>query len=178
VYHIPADQPDWIQPPGEVEVTVYGFFTTHHEMRTSSEALGELILYPFYGGGAFHAADGHHVEIERTSFWRGSYEARRGGTVLGSSCPRGIFRRDIDIAFDGQAYLLRPRGFWGRSWVFEDAAGNGLVEVAPRGILRRGAWLTVLRELHIDLLAYVYFAVYIRWQQESSSAAAASSAST
>ena len=85
-----ADEAGWTQPPGEIEVTVYGFFTTHHEMRTSSERLGELILYPFYGGGTFHAADGHHMDVERTSFWRGSYEAHLGDAVLGSCQPRGL----------------------------------------------------------------------------------------
>jgi hypothetical protein len=177
--HDSRKQVGWTQPTGEVEVSVYGFFTTHHEMRTSSGKLGELILYPFSSGGTFHAADGHHIDIERTSFWGSSYQVRLGDSVLGSAHPRSIFRREVEIEYDEASYVLRPQGLFSRSWTFEDAAGGGLVDIAPRGIFRRGAWLTVLRELHIDLLAFVYFAVHTRWQQESSSAAvAATSAST
>jgi hypothetical protein len=48
-----------------------------------------------------------------------------------------------------------------------------LLEVQPRGIFRRGAYLTILGPVEADLLAFVYYLVNVRWQEQTAAASAA-----
>jgi hypothetical protein len=45
--------------------------------------------------GMFRGVDGRELVVERTGWWRGSYEVREGGSVLGRAHRLGIFRREL-----------------------------------------------------------------------------------
>ena len=156
-----------------VEVTVSGTFTTHHRLDTAAGCLGELTLPAFRRGGIFRAADGRELSVRRTKWWRGWYEMSEDGVVLASARPRGAFRREILIAFAGQEHTLTPAGFLRRGWLLGDGAGTVLLEIQPRGVFRRGAYLTILAPVDADLLAFAYYLVQMRWQEESAAAGAA-----
>jgi hypothetical protein len=155
------------------EVIVSGVFTTHHAVRTATEMLGELILSAFSMGGVFHGADGRELVVRRTNWWRGWHEMREGSIVLGSAHRQGFWRRTMGIGFRGATYELRPADFWSRGWHLCDEMGTTVVEIRPRGIFRRGAYLTVMQPVHVDLLIFVYYLVNVRWQEQSGAAGAA-----
>jgi hypothetical protein len=161
----------------QAEVIVSGVFTTHHFVQTVTEILGELTLSAFRMGGVFHAADGRELVVQRTSWWRGWHEMREGGIVLGTARLQGFWRRTMGIGFRGAMYELRPADFWSRGWRLFDDTGGIVVEVRPRGIFRRGAYLTVMKPVNVDLLTFVYYLVNVRWQEQSGAAGVAAAGS-
>ena len=156
-----------------VEVAVAGGFTTHHVLHTDAGALGELTVPALRKRAAFHAADGRELLIEQTSWWRGTYELREAGAVLGTARPLGIFRRENIVRFGERDYRLGAAGFWGRIWYLADDAGQMLVEVHPRGVFRRGAIMRILSPVDVDLLVFTYHLVNTRWQEQTAAGASA-----
>jgi hypothetical protein len=112
----------------------------------------------------------------RTHPWRGGHELREGETLLGTAHPRGFFHTGMFVQFGGQEYVLRPASFWALTWCLTDRAGTRLLEIRPRGGLRRGAWLAVVNAVDPDLLVFAYYLVHTRWQRDVTTAAAAASA--
>ncbi|MFQ6102155.1 MAG: hypothetical protein ACE5OS_13100 [Anaerolineae bacterium] len=157
----------------EVEVVVSGFFTTHHFLQTTTGVLGELVVPALSTSGIFRATDGRELRVERTSWWRGWYELREDGVVLGTARPQGFWRRTMNVGFRGAMYELVPAGFWSRGWHLVDEAGTALLEIQPRGILRRGAYLTIMGPVNADLLVFAYYLVNVRWQEQAAAASAA-----
>jgi hypothetical protein len=158
---------------GEVEVDVWGFFTTHHSMQTVTGILGEFTFPAFSTSGVFYSADGRELVMQRTSWWRGWHELRENGVVLGTARPRGFWRRTMSIGFRGLMYELEPAGFWSRGWYLTDGAGTILVEIQPRGLFRRGAYLTIMGPVHANLLVFAYYLVNVRWQEQAAAASGA-----
>jgi hypothetical protein len=162
------------QPAGDgVEVTVSGFFTTHHFVQTSTGILGELTLPAFSTGGVFYAADGRELVVRRTIWWRGWHEMREDGVVVGTAHSQGFWRRTMNVGFRGATYELVPTDCWSREWCLLDETGATVIAVRSRGAFRRGAYLTVVEPVHVDLLAFVYYLVNVRWQEQSAAAGAA-----
>jgi hypothetical protein len=157
----------------EAEVVVSGFFTTHHFVQTATEILGELTLPAFSRGGIFYAADGRELVVRKTHCWRGWHEMREGGIVVGTAHPQGFWRRSMGIGFRGAMYELRPADFWSRGWRLLDETGATAVEIRPRGVFRRGACLTVVEPVSVDLLIFSYYLVNVRWQEQTAAAGAA-----
>ena len=157
----------------EVEVVVSGFFTTHHYFQTATGDLGELMLAAFSKGGVFRSADGRELVVERTSWWRGWHELREDGIVLGTARPQSFWRLTMSVGFRGAMYELAPASFWSQGWCLVDGDGTALLEIRPRGVFRRGAYLTIMEPLNVDLLAFAYYLVNTRWQEHSAAAGAA-----
>jgi hypothetical protein len=93
--------------------------------------------------------------------------------VRGRGDRPGLFRRDLAIWFDGEEYALEPEGLLSRGWYLVDASGSRLLEIQPRGIFTQGAYLTITGAIDADLVAFAYYLVHMR-QQEDAAAAAAS----
>ncbi|MGD8967231.1 MAG: hypothetical protein PVI07_06960 [Anaerolineae bacterium] len=164
----------------EVEVTVSGVFTTHHLLRTAAGTLGESTVPALRKRAVIRTAEGRELVMEQTSWWRGTYELREGGTVLGTARPLGVFRREDVVRFGDRDYRLRAAGFWGRIWHLvgdgPEAQGQMLVEVHPRGVFRRGAILRILSPVDANLLAFTYHLVNARWQEQAAAAGAGAAA--
>lgn len=158
---------------GQIEVTVAGVLSTRHILETAAGPVGELVLPPASREGLFHGADGRTVVVSQTGWWKDEYELREGETRLGAAWLRGLLHRQILLDFRGQSYSLDPAGFWSRSWSLHDAAGRRLLLIAGRGVFRRGATLTVLDEIPLELLLFAYYLAYTRWQQDTAVTAAA-----
>ena len=101
---------------------------------------------------------------------------REGGVALGTARPQGFWRRAMDVRYGNREYVLQPAGFWAQSWRLVDALDHTLLEIRPRGVFRRGAFMTALAAIDADLLVFAYYLVWMRWQEQS--AAASTSAST
>jgi hypothetical protein len=162
-----------VWPTDGVEVVVSGAFTTHHHLRTETRTLGELTLPAFRTGGVFRAGDGRAMTVHRTSWWRGWHELREGETVLGTARPRGFWRRRMVVQFEGRRYVLQPAGFWTRSYHLVDVVERTLLEVRPRGVFRRGAYLAAILPVDVGLLVFAYYLVHTRWQEDAAAAGAA-----
>ena len=159
----------------EVIVDVQGFFATRHLMRTEGGvSLGEFTFSTFNTSGVFHAADGRELVVKRTSWWRGWYELRADGVVLGTARRQSFWRRTLNVGFQGAMYELAPAGFWSQGWNLSDGTGTVLVEIRSRGGLRRGAYLTILVPVDVGLLAFVYYLVNNLWHEQTAAAAAGS----
>lgn len=165
------NQESWVAD--EIEVTVSGFFTTHHVLQTSAGNLGKLTLPALSKSGVFRFAGGRELVVARTSWWRGWHELRENGIVLGTACPQGFWRRTMEIGFRGAMYELVPASFWARRWLLLDETGATLIEVQPRGAFRRGAYLTIVEPVSIDLFVFAYYLVNARWQEQSAAAGTA-----
>jgi len=163
---------------GEIEVEMWGCFTTHHLLQTETGILGEMTLPAFSSGGVFEATDGRNLVVEKTSWWRGWHELRENGVVVGTARPRGFWRRSMDVGFRGRTYELLPADFWSRAWVLVDEMGQDVLAVEPRGIFRRGAYVSILGTVHPDLVVFAYYLVNVRWQEQSAAAATSASAAT
>jgi hypothetical protein len=161
----------------QIEVTVDGVFTTHHYLQSASGNLGELTMNTGGSTGTFLSTDGRELEIKRTSLWRGWYELRDSGIVIGTAASQGVFRRTTTIDYRGVEHLLEPTSFWAREWRLVDPMGSILVEVGPRGVFKRGAVIRVLGEIELDLLVFCYHMVSMRWQEQSSAGAASAASS-
>ena len=166
-------QESWVAD--EIEITVSGFFTTHHFLQTATGVLGELTLSAFSTSGVFCSAAGRELAVQRTSWWRGWHELRENGVVLGTACPRGFWRRAMEVGFQGAMYELVSAGFWSRGWLLLDEMGTTLIEVHPRGVFRRGAYLMIVEPVSADLLVFAYYLANVRWQEQSAAGAAAGS---
>jgi len=154
-----------------VEVTVSGFFTTHHVMQAAGGILAEMTMTGLGNRAAVRTAEGRELAIERTNWWRGVYELRKDKLVVGEARPLGILRRKNAIRFGGRDFGLRAGDFWNRSWTLSDDAGQMLVKIRPRGTFRRGAVLQILRPVDVDLLALTYHQVNVRWREQTAAAA-------
>jgi hypothetical protein len=166
------NQESWVAD--EIEITASGFFTTHHVLQTAAGIWGELTLPAFSRDGVFRFGDGRELVVARTSWWRGWHELRENGIVLGTACPQGFWRRTMEVGFRGVMYELVPASFWARSWLLLDETGTTLIEVQPRGAFRRGAYLTIVESVSVDLLVFAYYLVNVRWQEQAAAATAAS----
>ena len=155
-----------------------GVFTTHHYLLSAAGSLGELTIKTGGGTGTFLATDGRELEVKRTSLWRGWYEMRDSGVVIGTAASQGFFRRTTTIDYRGVEHLLEPVNTWARRWRLVDPMGSVLVEVEPRGVFKRGAFIKVFGEIELDLLVFCYYMVSMRWQEQASAASAASAASS
>jgi hypothetical protein len=158
---------------GEIQVTVSGVFTTHHFLETVTGNLGELTLSAFGKGGVFRSGDGRALTVERTSWWRSWHELRENEIVLGMASPQSFWRRAMNVGYRGAMYELAPISFWSRGWQLIDEMGMASLEIQPRGVLRRGAYLSILGSVDVDLLVFAYYLVNARWQEHSAAAGAA-----
>lgn len=165
---------EWVTD--QIEVTVSGFLTTRHSMQVGTDVLAGFTLHAFRRTGELLLANGRELTVKQTSIWKGTHEMREGGVLLGHAQTRGVFKREVDIEFGDQQYVLIPGSLWKRNWVLVDAQGIELLDLRPRGAFRRGALLTVLAEVEIDLLAFAYYLVHKRWEAESAAASGAASA--
>ena len=157
----------------EIEVAVSGFFTTHHRLQTAAGALGEFTFPAFRMHARFRAADGRELLARHVSLWRDRHELWDGNTRLATARPPHFWSRAFIIQFGGREYTLRPVGFWEHCWRLADEAGMMLLEMRPRGAFRRGAFLTVHGEIDADLLAFAYYLVHTRWEEQHATAGAA-----
>ena len=159
----------------EIEVDVSGFFTTHHHFQTRWGHLGRCTFPAFSQHANYRASDGHELLMQK-SHWLGSaHEVVDGGTVRGRADRPGLFRRDIVIEFDGQEYRLEPEGFLSQGWLLFDVEGTKLLEIRPRGVLKQGAYLTLTGAINADLVAFVYYLVHMRQQEDAAATTAATS---
>jgi len=155
---------DWTTD--EVEAIVSGFLTTRHSLQTATGIMGELTLLPLRSNDVFRFASGRELVVKRKSWWRGWHELWENGGISGSARPRGFFRRETIIQFGGEEFTLKPAGFWNRNWCLADSAGTMLLEIRPRDMFCRGAWLTILGTVDAALLVFAYYLVYTRWNNE------------
>ncbi len=160
----------------EIEVEMWGCFTTHHRLSTETHVLGELILPVFSSGGVFAAADSRELVVEKTSWWRGWHELRENGIVVGSARPLGFWGQRMSVGFRGLMYELAPVGFWSDGWDLLDGSGEVVLEIRRWGFFRRKVSLTIHRSVHFDLLIFVYYLANARWQEQTAAVAAASGA--
>jgi hypothetical protein len=156
----------------EIEVTVSGAFTTHHRLETAAGSLGEFTFPTFRMHAVFRTADGRELLAQRVVWWRGQHELREGSVVLATARPSSFWSRALTIGFGGREYALWS-DFWARRWRLANAAGTVLLEVRPRGVFRRGVCLTVRGAVDADLLAFAYYLVHVRWEEQHAAGAAA-----
>lgn len=163
-------------PFRETVVDVSGFFTTHHHFRTEAGTWGKFKFPAFADRGIFGAPDGRELVMQK-SHWLGSaYELVDGERVRGKSDRRGMLSRDIVIEFDGRSYVLEPEGILKDGWFLIDEGGTTLLEIRPRGVFREGAHLTTLNPVSMDLIAFAYYLVHMRKQEDAGAVAATSAA--
>lgn len=155
-----------------IQVDVSGFFTTHHRFLSGAGELGQMTMPAARREGVFRSFEGRELVLWRKSWWRSEHELRESGMTLASARPRGFFRTEIMIEFGGQRYTLARISFWKRGWRLIGPGNVALLEVQPRGFFKRGAFLDILGEVDADLLVFVYYLVYMRWQEEAAAAAA------
>jgi hypothetical protein len=160
---------EWVTD--EIEVTVSGFWNTQHSLQAGPDLIGELTLPGFRRKGLLRLSDGRELTVEHTSFWKGTHEMREGGVLLGTARTRGVFKRQVDVGFGERQYVLQPGSVWKRNWLLVDLEGTVLLEMRPRGAFRRGAFVAVLAEVGIDLLAFAYYLVHKSWEAESAAVA-------
>lgn len=160
-----------VLPADEIEVTLRGFFTTHHTFLTSTGEMGELTLNSFRRCGRFVYADGRALDLCMTDAWRRRHELREAGAVRGEACPKSAWRRQLTVRFDEREYILSPRGGFSRDWLLTTADGAPLLAVRPRSLFKRGAFLDVLGAVDGDLLIFAYYLVEKQWEAEAAAAA-------
>lgn len=161
---------------GTIEVDVTGFFTTHHYLQAEWGDLGELTFRAFNQGATYEAVDGRKVTMQKSHWLGTAHEMIDGGVVRGRGDRPGLLRTDIALQFDGQDYILEPEGLLKQGWFLLDAERHVLVEIQPRGVFRQGAYLKLRAPVELDLLAFAYYLVHMR-NQENAAVVAATSAS-
>lgn len=159
----------------EIEISVSGFFTTHHFFQTERGQLGKCTFPAFSQHAIYYAPDGRELLMQKTHWLGSAHELVDGGVVRGRADRPGLFRRDIAVQFDGQEYTLEPEGFLSQGWFLVDAGGTRLLEFRPRGALRQGAFLTITGAIDSDLVAFAYYLVTMRQQEDAAATAAATS---
>ena len=157
-----------------VEVNVTGFFTTHHYLQAEWGDLGEMTFPAFSQSATYIALDGREVVMQKRHWLGTAYEMVEGDTVRGEADRPGLLRRDIAVWFEGQDYSLEPEGLLKMGWFLLDAGGNTLLEIQPRGVFRQGAYLILHRSIELDLVAFAYYLVHMRKQEDAAAASAAS----
>lgn len=158
-----------------VEVGVSGFFTTHHHFDTAVGLWGELTMPAFSNFGVFQTSSGRELLLRKVHWLGSAHEASEDGTVHGTADRRGAFDGDMVLHFDGQDYLLQAAGLMNQGWHWVDHVGYRLLEVQPRGIFRQGARLTLFAVLDAGLIAFCYYLVHSRWQENAAVVAATAS---
>ena len=159
----------------EIEVAVSGFFTTHHHFQTEWGGLGKCTFPAFSQHAIYRTAEGRELLMQK-SHWLGSaHELVDGGSVRARADRAGLFRRDILIQFDGREYTLEPEGLFSRGWLLFDAGGTKVLEYRPRGAFKQGAYLTISGSINSDLVAFVYYLVHMRQQEDAAATTAATS---
>lgn len=158
----------------EIEVDISGFFTTHHHLQTKAGQFGEFTFPAFSQYGVYRTADGRELLMQKTHWLGTAHELVDGGIVRGRADRPGLFRRDITIQFDGKEYSLEPEGLLSWGWFLFDAEGNKLLEIEPRGVFQQSAVLTITGAINADLIAFAYYLVHMRRQEDAAAAAAAS----
>lgn len=167
-------QETWMED--KIEVDVSGLFTTHHRFETKAGAWGRLKFPAFSDHGVFRSADGRELVMRKVHWLGSSHELVEGNVVRGTADRRGLLHREMVIQFRGQEYLLQPEGLLSQGWYLTDAVGNVLIQTQPRGILRQGAYLTITGPVDADLVAFAYYLVYMRGQEDAAAVAATSAA--
>lgn len=162
----------------EIEVEVTGFFTTHHHLQTASGQFGEFTFPAFGQYGIYRTFDGRELRMQKTHWLGSAHELVDGRIVRGRADRPGLLRRDIAIQFDGREYSLEPEGFLSWGWYLFDVEGNRLLEIQPRGVLRQGAYLTITGAISADLIAFAYYLVHMRQQEDAAAGVAAASVAT
>ena len=158
----------------EIEVEVSGFFTTHHHFRTEAGILGELTFPAFSQYGTFRTSGGRELLMQKPHWLKTVHEFVDGDRVRGTADRPGLFRQDIVIRFDGKAYSLEPEGVFKQGWFLLDAEGQTVLELQPRGAFRQGTFITLWQPVSIDLLAFAYYLVQMRKQEQAAAVAATS----
>jgi hypothetical protein len=161
---------------GTIEVDVTGFFTTHHYLRSEWGELGELTFRAFNQGATYEALDGRKVVMQKSHWLGTAHEMVDGGVVRGRADRPGLLRTDIAIQFDGQDYILEREGLLKQGWFLLDSERYLLMEIQPRGVFKQGAYLSLHAAVELDLVAWAYYMVHMR-KQEDAAVVAATSAS-
>ena len=156
---------------GTIEVEVTGFFTTHHYLQAEWGELGELTLPAFSQGGTYEALDGRKVTMQKSHWLGTAHEMVDGGVVRGRADRPGLLRTDIAVEFDGQDYILEREGLLKQGWFLLDAERHILMEIQPRGVFKQGAYLSLRVPLELDLVAFAYYLVHMRKQEDAAVAA-------
>ena len=161
---------------GTIEVEVTGFFTTHHYLEAEWGELGKLTFRAFNQGATYEALDGRKVTMQKSHWLGTAHEMVDGGVVRARADRPGLLRTDIAVQFDGQDYVLEPEGLLKQGWFLLDAERNVLMEIQPRGVFKQGAYLSLRAPVELDLVAFAYYMVHMR-KQEDAAVVAATSAS-
>jgi hypothetical protein len=161
---------------GTIKVDVTGFFTTHHYLQAEWGDLGELTFPAFSQGATYEALDGRKITMQKSHWLGTAHEMIDGNAVRGRADRPGLFRRDIAVQFDGRDYWLEPEGVFKQGWLLLDAERRILMEIQPRGVFKQGAYLNLRDAVELDLVAFAYYLVHMR-KQEDAAAVAATSAS-
>lgn len=159
---------------GTIEVNVTGFFTTHHYLQAEWGDLGEMTFPAFSQSASYDALDGRKVTMQKRHWLGTAYEMVEGDIVRGEADRPGLFRRDISVRFDGRDYSLEPEGLLKLGWFLLDAGRNVVLEIQPRGVFKEGAYLILHSSIELDLVAFAYYLVKMRKQEEAAAAATAS----
>ena len=158
---------------GEIEVEVTGLFTTHHYFQTEAGTVAEFTFPAFVQEAEYHTAQGRELVMRKPRWFGTLHELLDGKVVLGTADRAGFFRRDLIIEFDGEEYGLEPEGAFKLGWFLVDADGRRLVEFQPRGVFKQGAYITISSVVDADLVAFAYYLVHTRKQEEAAAASAA-----
>lgn len=158
----------------QIEVEVSGFFTTHHLLRTEAGLLGEFTFRAFADGATFTTRDGRQLTMQKPKWLGTAQELIEGGRVRGWADRRGVFSRDMVLELDGQQYQLVPEGAFSRGWFLRDAAGRTLLECQPKGVFNQNSYLDIWDSIDADLVAFAYYLIYVRRQEDAAAAAAVS----
>ena len=160
----------------EIEVRVSGVFTTHHHFQTESGEWGEMIFPAFAQRAVFRTADGRELEMAKAGWLSSAHRLFEGESVRAVADRPGLLHREMTIECDGRAYELVPEGLLKQGWFLVDGAGMTLLEIQPRGVFRQGAYITITGWVDADLVAFAYYLVHMRKQEDAAAAAAASGA--
>jgi hypothetical protein len=159
---------------GTIEVTVKGAFTTHHYLQAEWGDLGELTFPAFSRGATYEALDGRKVTMQKRGWLGSAHEMIDGGVVRGTANQPKLLRQDIAVQFDGQGYSLEPEGILKQGWFLLDAGRNIIMEIQPRGVFKQGAYLNLRSAIEVDLVAFAYYLIHMRKQEEAAAVAATS----
>lgn len=144
---------------GRVSVETRGLHPRRHRLLAGETALGEMA----FGWGVavpYTDAGGRRLRMARVSPWKVEYRMWEGEQERGSARSRPL-RNEIEIAFEGQRYFLRPTDLNGSAWALSGEVGGALLTV------QRTRWdqaeIEIYDRIDGDLLAFVYYLVVLRW---------------